>query len=383
MLGFNNAHIHGLNPKILKCGARLWVICIVKLYARNMRLKRPSRPCLSKIGRHPPIQDSTYLLQTYSTAPKQAHLKPLPYHRIQLRIMADVSGLEEDIKQYREQVRLRISFCSVLRHHANKMQQLEVVHAGLKDDPGNAELLALKSELDDALDLLSETLAELKPSKAPSKPKAPSPPLVQEKWSRENHPAFKKAAQVEEKEVDAGPVNYQVNDTVMAKWVSGDKGFYPARITSITGSSSTPIYVVKFKSYDNTEQLGAKDIRPVAQKRKAEGTPTTNTTPSATPSQPLQSSNPVPGVISAAASINPELAQKNREPSEKMDADGKPKFKKIKATKELEKGKNKWQEFNTKSKFAKNPKAKKDSMFRTPEGVHGRGWSYSSVTPFW
>ncbi len=88
--------------------------------------------------------------------------------------------------------------------------------AGLRDDPSNAELLALKSELDDALSLLNETLAELKPTKAPSRPRAsplsPSPPPVQEKWSRENHPAFKKPPPPEEKDVDAGPVNYKVND---------------------------------------------------------------------------------------------------------------------------------------------------------------------------
>ncbi|KAI1848876.1 hypothetical protein JX265_001206 [Neoarthrinium moseri] len=267
--------------------------------------------------------------------------------------MADVASLEEDVNAYRE--------------------QLDVVNLGLKEDPGNAELLALKSELDDAIALLNETIAELKPAKAPPKPKAPSPPPVQEKWSRENHPAFKKAAAPEEKD-DSAPVNYKVNDNVMAKWVSGDKGFYPARITSITGSSTAPIYIVKFKSYDNTEQLRAKDIRPVAQKRKADGTPTNNTTPLVPPSQPPPppTQSPAPGVISAAASINPELAQKNREAAEKPDADAKPKFKKIKATKELEAGKNKWQDFNTKSKFAKAAKTKKDSMFRTPEGVHGR-----------
>ncbi|OTB00914.1 hypothetical protein M426DRAFT_64974 [Hypoxylon sp. CI-4A] len=268
--------------------------------------------------------------------------------------MADIANIEEDIKQYRE--------------------QLDVVYSGLKDDPGNAELLALKSELDDAIALLNETLAELKPTKAPSaKPKEPSPPPVQEKWSRENHPAFKKAAPSEEKEVDAGPVNYKVNDNVMAKWVSGDKSFYPGRITSITGSSTDPIYVVKFKSYDTTEQLRAKDIRPVAQKRRADGTPVNTASPFAAPSQPsAPSTSANPGVISAAASINPELAQKNREEALKNGGDAKPKAKKIKATKELEAGKNKWQEFNTKSKFAKAHKAKKDSMFRTPDGVHGR-----------
>ncbi|KAI1265370.1 hypothetical protein F5Y18DRAFT_50465 [Xylariaceae sp. FL1019] len=269
--------------------------------------------------------------------------------------MADISSIEDDIKQYQE--------------------QLDVVNAGLRDDAGNAELLALKSELDDALELLNETLAELKPTKAPLKPKAATPPPpVQEKWSRENHPAFKKAAPVEEKEVDPAPANYQVNDTVMAKWVSGDRAFYPARITSITGSSTAPIYVVKFKSYDNTEQLRAKDIRPVAQKRKADGTPVNANTPFSAPAQPQPpaSTSSNPSVISAAASINPELAQMNREDPTNNTGDAKPKAKKIKAKKELEAGKNKWQEFSTKSKFAKANKAKKDSMFRTPEGVHGR-----------
>ncbi|KAI1274688.1 hypothetical protein F5Y07DRAFT_209060 [Xylaria sp. FL0933] len=278
--------------------------------------------------------------------------------------MADIASIEEDVKQFRE--------------------QLDVVEAGLRDDPSNAELLALKSELDDALSLLNESLAELKPTKATSRPQAsqpsPPPPPPQEKWSRENHPAFKKPAPPEDKDkdkdkdVDAGPVNYKVNDNVMAKWVSGDKAFYPARITSITGSSTAPIYVVKFKSYDNTEQLRAKDIRPIAQKRKADGTPVNAATPFAAPAAPPppSSTSAHPGVISAAASINPELAQKNREEALNATADAKPKAKKIKAKKELEAGKSKWQEFNNKSKFAKANKAKKESMFRTPEGVHGR-----------
>jgi survival-of-motor-neuron-related-splicing factor 30 len=152
-----------------------------------------------------------------------------------------------------------------------------------------------------------------------------------------------------------------VNDTVLAKWVSGDKAFYPARITSITGSSNDPIYIVKFKSYDNTETLRSRDIRPITNKRKAEGPPSASTTPAAT--------TPAPGVVSSAgATMYPE-AQKEAEADK--NAAKAPKAKKIKATKELEAGKSKWQDFNAKSKFAKSHK--KDSMFRTPEGIHGRG----------
>ncbi|KAK5636290.1 hypothetical protein RRF57_012002 [Xylaria bambusicola] len=267
--------------------------------------------------------------------------------------MADIASIEEDIKQFRE--------------------QLDVVEAGLRDDPSNAELLALKSELDDALSLLNETLAELKPTKAPSRPQAspprPSEPPVQEKWSRENHPAFKKLPPPEEKDVDAGPVNYKVNDNVMAKWVSGIK-----RSTPPASPPSPAPRLRPSTFYDNTEQLRAKDIRPVAQKRKADGTPVGTASPFATPVQPPppSSTSTNPGVISAAASINPELAQRNREEALNSAGDAKPKAKKIKAKKELEAGKNKWQEFNNKSKFAKTNKSKKESMFRTPEGVHGR-----------
>ena len=55
--------------------------------------------------------------------------------------------------------------------------------------------------------------------------------------------------------------------------------------------------------------------------------------------------------------------------------------KKIKAKKELEAGKAKWQAFSSKSKFSKSNK--KDSMFRTPEGIHGRGSFTRSLCRVW
>jgi len=164
------------------------------------------------------------------------------------------------------------------------------------------------------------------------------------------------------------PATFSVNDSVLAKWVSGDKSFYPARITSITGSSSKPVYIVTFKSYSTTETLSAHDIKPIAnesKKRKADGTPVTPTTPTI----PFNSN-----VISAAADINPALAsQAKKEPSKVSDGPTRPPKvpRKVKANKELEAGKNKWQEFTTKGKTGKV--AKKESMFRTPDGVNARG----------
>ncbi|EKD15233.1 uncharacterized protein L3040_001603 [Drepanopeziza brunnea f. sp. 'multigermtubi'] len=244
--------------------------------------------------------------------------------------------------------------------------QMETVQLGLQADPDNADLHELKAELEQVIALTEATIAELKPSSAPAvvSKKTQEPP-VKEKWSRENHPAFKKNAPTPAEEPEI-PTSFKVNDMVLAKWHSGDKGFYPARITSITGSSTAPVYIVKFKSYDNTETLRAKDIKPIANpnKRKADGTPVATVQPS-----PPVNSN----VISAAADINPELAhQTKREPSKVSDGPVRPAKvpKKIKANKELEAGKSKWQDFAAKGKFGKA--AKKESMFRTPEGVNGR-----------
>ncbi|KAH6894345.1 hypothetical protein B0T10DRAFT_250227 [Thelonectria olida] len=253
--------------------------------------------------------------------------------------MSSLAELEEERQQYQE--------------------QFDIVLGQLRDDPGNAELKALQDELQEFINLLNENIAELKPKQAPKPAASQPPPSPQpEKWSRENHPAFKKADPVAEKE-DA-PVNYQVNDTILAKWVSGDKAFYPARITSITGSSTDPIYIVKFKSYDNTETLRSRDIRPISNKRKADGPPSVLADSAPTP--------PAPGVVtSAGATVYPDA---KRELEQTSDASKPPKAKKIKAKKELEAGKNKWQDFNNKSKFGKSHK--KDSMFRTPDGVRGR-----------
>lgn len=265
--------------------------------------------------------------------------------------------------------------------------------------------------------MINESIGDLAPSKrttaAPVPAKAPTPPApAPEKWSRENHPAFRKQAQEEKERAEAAalaaaaeavPVHYAVNDTVLAKWVSGDKGFYPARITAVTGSSTQPIYTLKFKSYDTVETLRAKDIKPVSNKRKADGTSVAaagasavgaaGAGPGSSVTSPTTTTSS-PGASSSFSSVNSTATASNNgivlqsAPSvypqvEQQPADGeKPakKFKKIKATKELEKGKNKWQEFTSKGKFGKA--AKKDSMFRTPEGVHGRGMHLPSLSTY-
>ena len=266
---------------------------------------------------------------------------------------AEVVTLENEVKEYK--------------------LQLETVQLSLQNDPDNAELHSLKAELEEVVSLTESAIAELKPASEPAPSTKPFQRQVKEKWSKENHPAYQAGYRKPEIEADEtnAPVTFSVNDTVSARWKSGDGGYYTARITSMTGSASDPVYIVTFKNYGNTETLRARDIKPLsneARKRKADGI-LGSSTPVSVPSNP--------NVISAAASVDPNLAQQaRREPSKVSDGPIRPAKipRKVKANKELEAGKTKWQDFAAKSKMGKTHK--KDSMFRTGDGVHARGKNF-------
>ncbi|KAJ5973113.1 uncharacterized protein N7479_003031 [Penicillium vulpinum] len=263
--------------------------------------------------------------------------------------MADLSSLEKDLTECKSQI--------------------ETVILGLEVDPDNVELKSLKTELEEYIAALETQIAELKPS-------APAEPALKPGQSKPHGQSTEYSR--EKSAVTTTPV-FSVNDTVLARWVSGDKAFYPAKINSITGSSTNPVYLVTFKSYATVENLTAKDIRPISgtdsRKRKADGTPGS----SAPPSPAL----PHPNVISAAADINPALAtQARNEPSKASDGLARPAKvpRKFKPNKELEEGKNKWQDFAAKTK-GKGKFGKKESMFRTGEGVNARvGFTGSGQT---
>ncbi|EPS28319.1 hypothetical protein PDE_03265 [Penicillium oxalicum 114-2] len=267
--------------------------------------------------------------------------------------MSDVASLEAEVKEFKV--------------------QLETVQTSLQVEPDNAELQSLKTELEELINLTETAIAELKPP-APTpvpatKPQSSSAP------SRDSNTRLSQANASHAEEATAAvslpAVSFSVNDQVLARWVSGDNAFYPARITSITGSSSNPVYLVSFKSYGTVENLTAKDIRPIAgndtRKRKADGTSGSSASPS--PAPPSTSHG---NIISAAADIDPALAsQARQDPSKMGDGSGRPAkaARKVKANKELEEGKNKWQNFAAKTK---GKIGKKDSMFRTGDSVNAR-----------
>jgi survival-of-motor-neuron-related-splicing factor 30 len=262
----------------------------------------------------------------------------------------EVAGLEAEVKEYK--------------------LQLETVALSLQNDPDNFELQSLKQELEEVITLTESAIAELNPPSVSAPNKKSSPPPVKEKWSKENHPAYQAGYRKPEAELEEPqtPVTFSVNDTVLARWKSGDGGFYNARITSITGSSNNPVYIVLFKNYGSTETVYSRDIRPLsseAKKRKAD-----NISGSSTPVPPPSN----PSIISAAASVDPALAQQaKKEPSKVSDGPVRPAKipKQVKAKKEYESGQNKWQDFQKKGKVGKSQK--KDSMFRTGESVSARG----------
>lgn len=250
--------------------------------------------------------------------------------------------------------------------------QLETVEETLLGDTGNAELQNLKAELEEAIIVTQSAIQDLAPAPAQQRKQKTPSPATEEKWSRENHPAFqpgyrRPGAPPSLAEEPQAPVALKVNDTILAKWVSGDKAFYPARIASITGSSADPVYYVTFKSYGNSETLRKQDIKPIAnesKKRKAD-----DVSHSPAPDPPVNVN-----VLSAAADINPDIEGEARKELGNAGVGpmrpAKP-ARKVKATKQLEAGKSKWQEFANKKNVSKV--TKKDSMFRTGQEVNARG----------
>ncbi|KAJ5172032.1 hypothetical protein N7492_004625 [Penicillium capsulatum] len=259
--------------------------------------------------------------------------------------MSDAAALEAEVKEFK--------------------LQLETVQSSLQVDPDNSELQSLKTELEELITLTETSIAELKP---PAPTPQPTVPSTKETWKKEPRKPVPDHAEDTHLPV---PASFAVNDNVLARWVSGDNAFYPARVTSITGSSSNPVYLVSFKSYATVENLTAKDLRPISgqdsRKRKADAP--SGSSASSSPAPPAH-----PNVISAAADINPTLAsQVRQEPAKLGDGPARPAKapRKVKANKELEEGKNKWKDFAAKSK-SKGKIGKKESMFRTGEGVNAR-----------
>jgi survival-of-motor-neuron-related-splicing factor 30 len=229
-------------------------------------------------------------------------------------------------------------------------------------DSGQREIDGKQAELADLLKKKAELEAQQKPAK----------------FSMENHPAFTgvKASTAQTPAPEITPTTFKVNDMVMAKWINGDRQFYKAKITMVTGSASAPKFRVKFPDYNDTDEgLSLADIKPldVSKKRKAEELLVS------TPAQVNTSTN---NVTTPTANTDLSLAVPAR-PEPSMVSDGPPKPakvpRKIANKKVVDSHKANWKNFQAKG--AKKHAPKKESMFRTPDLPNARGKLHLPILP--
>jgi len=126
-----------------------------------------------------------------------------------------------------------------LEKHQVLLSQSELALAA---DPSNAELASLCTELRELISLTEAAIA-LSESQAASTSK-PDP----------SHRNGKAAAAVVE--------TWAAGNECLAKY-SGDGSWYPARITSLGGSSDNRVYSIVFKGYNTTELVKASEIKPL------------------------------------------------------------------------------------------------------------------------
>ncbi|KAG6911906.1 hypothetical protein DXG01_000153 [Tephrocybe rancida] len=131
--------------------------------------------------------------------------------------------------------------------------QLSQVETTLALDPDNSELASLANELKELIQLTKAALAQAEAaSSSKSDPRKTASSTPTQSWS--------------------------AGDECLAKY-SADGSWYPARITSVGGSSENRIYSIVFKGYNTTELVKANEIKtlppnyaninpPVSNKRK-------------------------------------------------------------------------------------------------------------------
>ncbi|KAI8980657.1 hypothetical protein BD414DRAFT_420478 [Trametes punicea] len=119
--------------------------------------------------------------------------------------------------------------------------QLSQVELALSADPENSELISLRSELKELIELTQAAIAQQEAAASSSKAEA-----------------SKKAAG----SAASSSKVWAAGDECLAKY-SGDGQWYPARIASVGGSADNRVYSIVFKGYNNTELVNASQIKPL------------------------------------------------------------------------------------------------------------------------
>ncbi|KIY72802.1 hypothetical protein CYLTODRAFT_417580 [Cylindrobasidium torrendii FP15055 ss-10] len=117
--------------------------------------------------------------------------------------------------------------------------QLSQVELALTNDPDNADLQVLRSELKDLIELTESAIAD---AAAASSSKVET----------------RKAAVV----APGTTTTWKAGDECLAKF-SGDGSWYPARITAVGGATDNRVYNIVFKGYNTTEQARGAELKPL------------------------------------------------------------------------------------------------------------------------
>ena len=247
----------------------------------------------------------------------------------------------------------------------NFQLQLDQVNDGLSLAPDDQELLDLKAELTDLIGLLKDQLKteeaeqeakqrkwqQKKPFRQQPKPQEGASPTPGSNTEDTQSPEPRETTTNSTKE----HVIFKVGDIVSAKW-SKDGGYYPAKITLVTGSSALPYYTVQFIKWDNTMQtLPAYSVKALADEKKRKVT--------AAGFDRRENNHPSP------KKIDPQVKEAAEEK----------KRRRLREKQELERTKQNWQNFATKGPKKRSGAVGKavpigsNSMFKTPESHSGRG----------
>ncbi|KAI0639760.1 hypothetical protein C8Q77DRAFT_1152712 [Trametes polyzona] len=219
--------------------------------------------------------------------------------------------------------------------------QLSQVEAALSADPENNELISLRSELIELIELTQAAIAQQEAAAASSKAES----------SKKAAAATASSSKV-----------WAAGDDCLAKY-SGDGQWYPARIASVGGSADNRVYSIVFKGYNNTELVNASQIKPL----------------------PANYQGPT-----ASASNKRKLSKAEEEEREKKKKKNEKKLEvKAAKAKEQQEKQQSWQKFAKKSekKGIHIAGVTGTSIFKTPDnplgkvGVTGSGKGMTGVAP--
>ncbi|KAK4507022.1 hypothetical protein PRZ48_000756 [Zasmidium cellare] len=254
-----------------------------------------------------------------------------------------------------------------------------VVNEALVINPTDEDSLQMKANLEESIADLKARIAAMNAAPPPPPSGGDPSPKAAPKFDMSKHPKFRQASpEAPPPPPEDNRANFSTGDSVMAKY-SVDHQWYAATIVGKTGSSTDPVYSVKFTGYDDRENKRKHEVRAIeSKKRKADGPPPPPVAATAVPPPPPPTAAPKGATISAAPVIDATLVQK-REPSKVSDGPTRmaPAPKKLKGNRTLQKSQNNWmdwQKTGPKKPVGDTAKKlmKKESQFRTPDNPNAK-----------